>query len=132
MQGIPTVLRMSYLTHSRFGGFLLQRDCPGVHGLVFAVSSRSGELYGFEPTPCSPRSHIRSTNITFGVSRHRSFDKEIMTHTNHQDSFAVRALHPRPEGRGFPHNLIKPWQRNLYLATGIRFSRELEAQGLCV
>ncbi len=25
----------------------------------------------------------------------------------YKDSFAVRALHPRPEGRGFPHKLIK-------------------------
>jgi len=24
----------------------------------------------------------------------------------YKDSFAVRALHPRPEGRGFPHKLI--------------------------
>jgi hypothetical protein len=50
-----------------FGGFLLQRDCPEAHGLVFAESSHSGELYGCEPTPCSPRSHILSTGFTSGM-----------------------------------------------------------------
>ena len=29
------------------------------------------------------------------------------TYIRYKDSFAVRALHPRPEGRGFPHNTDK-------------------------
>jgi hypothetical protein len=36
------------LTH--FGGFLLQRDCPGESAWFLLQNSREGEFYGYEPT----------------------------------------------------------------------------------
>ena len=60
------------------GGFLHQRDCPGMRGWVLAVGLPSGKLYGYEPTPCFPRSHIRSTGFTSRMPCGRSCDNSIV------------------------------------------------------
>jgi hypothetical protein len=41
------------LPNSHFGGFLLQRDCPGERAWFLPIDSRGGEFYGFEPMPNS-------------------------------------------------------------------------------
>ena len=51
--------------------------------LGYRLTFPVGELYGSEPTPCAPRSHIRSTGFTFRLSD-GSPTKELMLRSVHE------------------------------------------------
>src|SRR5690606_22668867 len=65
--GIPTECCVDL--QQLFGGFLLQRDCPGEEAWFLPRRTPAvGSLTRFEPQPGnSPRSHVLSASVTSGM-----------------------------------------------------------------